>query len=82
VNRLPIVAILVISTMPLYAHGQQPDVAKLKADAQTKTQAYCQINELAERIGEADDEKDTSPSHFLGNARASISIHPRQLAMI
>ena len=49
-NRLLIVAILIISTLPLYAQGQQPDVAKLKADAQkvvsiisgdkAKTQTY------------------------------------------
>ena len=58
-NRLLIVGILIISTAPLYAQGQQPDMAKLKADAQkvvstikgdkTKTEAYCQINELAEQ---------------------------------
>jgi hypothetical protein len=33
-NRLLIVAILVISTVPLFAQGQQPNTAKLKADAQ------------------------------------------------
>ena len=33
-NRLLIVAILIISTARLYAQGQQPDAAKLKADAQ------------------------------------------------
>jgi len=31
-NRLLIVAILLISTAPLYAQRQQPDVAKLKED--------------------------------------------------
>jgi hypothetical protein len=51
-NALLIVAILVISTAPLYAQRQQQDVANLKADARnvvgtiandkTKTQAYCQ----------------------------------------
>jgi hypothetical protein len=50
--------ILVISAMPPYAQGQQPDAAKLKADAQkvvsiikadkAKTQAYCQINDLGD----------------------------------
>jgi hypothetical protein len=29
-----IVAVLAFSTSPLYAQGQQPDAAKLKADAQ------------------------------------------------
>jgi len=52
-DRLLFVGILLIGTAPLYAQGQQPNVAKLKADAQkvvsvisgdkAKTQAYCQI---------------------------------------
>jgi hypothetical protein len=33
-NRLLLVWILLISASPLYAQGQQPDPAKLKADAQ------------------------------------------------
>jgi len=51
--QLLIVGILIISTMPLCAQAQQPDAAKLKADAQkvvsiisgdkAKTQTYCQI---------------------------------------
>jgi hypothetical protein len=32
-NRLLIVAILIISTAPLFAQAQRPDTAKLKADA-------------------------------------------------
>ena len=53
-NRLLIIGILLLSTMPLYAQAQPPNTAKLKADAQkivsnirgdkAKTQAYCQIN--------------------------------------
>ncbi len=33
-NRLLIVPILIVSTMPPSAPDQQPDIAKLKADAQ------------------------------------------------
>jgi hypothetical protein len=33
-NPLLIIAILISSTAPLYAQRQQPNVAKLKADAQ------------------------------------------------
>ena len=61
--------------MPLCAQGQQPDPAKLMAVAQRvvsiikgnkdKTQAYCQINELAEQIGEADQEKDGKKAETL-----------------
>ena len=52
-NRLLIVAILLISTVSLYAQREQQNIAKLKADARNlvgiiggdkaKTQAYCQI---------------------------------------
>ena len=59
-NGLLIVAILLISTAPLYAQRQQQNVAKLKADARnlvgiigsdkTKTQTYCQIYDLSEQL--------------------------------
>ena len=67
-NRLLIVAILVISTVPLFAQGQQPNTAKLKADAQkvvsiissdkSKTQSYCQIANLSDQVEQAAQEKD------------------------
>jgi len=56
-NRLLIVAILIIYAVPLHVQAQHADLAKLKADAQrivrviggdrAKTQAYCQIHSLA-----------------------------------
>jgi hypothetical protein len=59
-NRLLIVAILMLSTAPLYAQGQQQNVAKLKEDARNavgiigadrgKTQSYCQIVDLLGRL--------------------------------
>ena len=65
---LLIVAILAISTSPLYAQGQQPDTTKLKADARNvvgiigadkdKTQTYCQIVDLGEQIEQAVQGKD------------------------
>jgi hypothetical protein len=61
-NRLLIVAILAISTVPLYAQGQTANTAKLKTDAQNvvsiisrdkaKTQTYCEIAELSDQIDE------------------------------
>ena len=67
-NRLLTVAILAISIAPLYAQGQQPDVAKLKADAQNvvsiisgdkaKTQTYCQIANVGEQMNQAVQAKD------------------------
>jgi hypothetical protein len=67
-NRLLIVAILMLLTAPLYAQGQQQNVAKLKEDARNavaiigadrgKTQSYCQIVDLlGQQIGRADQEK-------------------------
>ena len=67
-NSFRIVAILAISSMPLFAQGQ-PDSAKLKADAQkvaspirgnkAKAQTYCQFDSLSEQIDEAARAKDT-----------------------
>jgi hypothetical protein len=63
-----IIAILIISTAPLYAQGAQPDAAKLKADARNvvgiiggdkaKTQAYCQIAIVGEQMNQAVQAKD------------------------
>ena len=66
--RLLIVGMLIISTMPLSAQGQQPDPAKVKADAQkvisiisgdkAKTQSYCQIAIVGEQMNQAAQAKD------------------------
>ena len=62
-NRLQILAILIIGILPVYAQDQQPDAAKLKVDAQkvvstisgdkAKTQAYCQMANLGGEIDQA-----------------------------
>ena len=75
-NKLLIVAILAISTAPLYAQRQQEDVAKLKEDARNavgiigadrgKTQSYCQIVDLLGRqLDRADQEKDKKKTKAL-----------------
>ena len=66
-NRLLIVGILIISTAPFYAQGEQQNIAKLKADARnlvgiigsdkTKTQTCCQIHDLSEQLIQAVQEK-------------------------
>jgi len=67
-NRLLIVAILMLLAAPLYAQGQQQNVAKLKEEARNavgiigadrgKTQSYCQIvGLLGQQLGRADQEK-------------------------
>jgi len=42
-NELLVVAILLISTVPLSAQRQQQNVAKLKADAQTAQPLYSSV---------------------------------------
>jgi hypothetical protein len=93
-NRLLIVAILVISTMPMYAQDQQPDAGKLKADAQkvvsiikadkSKAQVYCQINDLNEQIGETDQEKDSKKAEALSQQLFELEtkLGPEYLALV
>jgi hypothetical protein len=74
-NRPLIVAILMLSTAPLYAQGQQQNVAKLKEDGRNavgiigadrgKTQAYCQIANLGGEIDQAAQEKDEKKAESL-----------------
>jgi hypothetical protein len=66
-NRLLIAGALIISTAPLLAQGQQPNVAKLKADTRNivgiigadkaKNQAYCKMMDLSWRMNDAAREK-------------------------
>jgi flagellar biosynthesis/type III secretory pathway M-ring protein FliF/YscJ len=77
-----IVAILVISTAPLYAQRQEQNVAKLKADARnlvgiigsdkTKTQTYCQIHDLSEQLIQAVQEKDRKKANALAEKIAEL----------
>jgi ABC-type transporter Mla subunit MlaD len=74
-NGLLIIAVLLISTAPLYAQRQQQNVAKLKADARnlvgiigsdkTGTQTYCQIHDLSEQLIQAVQEKDRKTANAL-----------------
>ncbi len=64
--RTLFVAILVVVTMAVYAQAQQPNAAKLKADAQNvvkiisaeaKTQTYCQMMDLSDQADQATEEE-------------------------
>ena len=82
-NGLLIVAILLLSTAPLCAQRQQQNVAKLKADARnlvgiigsdkTKTQTYCQIDELREQLDQAVQEKDVKKAKTLVEKIAELT---------
>jgi hypothetical protein len=66
-----VIAILAIYAlpMPVYAQGQQPDIVKLKADAQNtfniissdklKTRVFCEMADLGNQLDEADRVHDT-----------------------
>ena len=63
-NRLLIIAILLISTAPLYAQRHQQlkedarNVVGAIANDKTKTETYCQILDLALQLPRADQEND------------------------
>ena len=66
-NRLLIVGALIISTAPLLAQRQQPNIAKLKADARNvvgiigadkaKNRTYCKMMDLSWQMNDAAREK-------------------------
>ena len=93
-NGLLIVAILAISTAPLYAQRQQQNVAKLKADARnlvgiigsdkTKTQTYCQIDDLSGQLNQAVQEKDRKKAEALSQKISELykKMRPEFAALI
>jgi len=93
-NGLLIVAILLISTAPLYAQRQQQNVAKLKVDARnlvgiigsdkTKTQTYCQIDDLSEQLDRAVQKKDSKKAKALAEKIAELNkkLGPEFVALV
>jgi len=93
-KRLLIVGILLISTAPLYAQRQQQNIAKLKADAQkvvsiikgdkAKMQTFCQISDLGDQIGEADEQKDRKKAEALAQKMNELEkqLGPEYLALV
>ena len=74
-SRLLIIGVLLSSALTLHAQAQQPNTAKLKADAQkvvsiirgdkAETQAYCQINSLGGEVDMAAQAKDEQKADVL-----------------
>ena len=93
-NRLLIVAILIISTAQLYAQGQQPDAAKLKADARNvvsiitgdkaKSQTYCQVLDLSDEFDQVDRHKDPKKAEDLSQKVDDLqkNLGPEYLALL
>ena len=81
-NRLLIVATLLMSTAALYAQPQRQNIAKLKADARNavgaiggdrdKIQTYCQIVDLGRQINQAVGEKDQKKTKALSQQIARL----------
>jgi len=73
-KKMLMVAISVISAVPLYAQDQ-PNLAKLKADAENvvkiisgdklKIQTYCEFADLSDQIDQANREQDTEKTEEL-----------------
>ena len=93
-NKTLIVSILLIAEAPIYAQDQQSNAIKLKADAQkvvsiikgdkAKTQVYCEINDLGEQIGEADQKKDDKNAEALSQQVTELEkkLGPEYLALV
>jgi hypothetical protein len=89
-----IVAVSLVRAAPLYAQDQRPDAAKLKADAQkvvsiikgdrAKTQVYCEINDLGEQIGEADQKQDDNKAEALSRQVTELEkkLGPEYFALV
>ena len=89
-----IVALLLISAAPAYMQDQQPNVAKLKADAQkvvgtikgdkAKAQVYCELNALDEQIGEADQKNDEKKADALSKRVTELEkkLGPEYFALV
>jgi len=69
VNLVLMIAIFVLTAMPAYAQGQQPDTVKLKVGAQNafniissdklKIQTFCEMTDLGNQLDQADRAHDT-----------------------
>lgn len=93
-GRLLSVGILIASTLPLSAQGQQPDPAKLAAEAEkvvsiikadkAKRQVYCQIAHLSEQMDQAVKENDKKKFEELAQTanEQERQLGPEYLALV
>ena len=92
-NWLLFLGLFLVSGTPLFAQAQ-PDPAKVKADAQkvvsvikgdkAKTQAYCEINDLGEQIGEANQKEDHEKAEALSQQVTELEkkLGPEYIALV
>jgi hypothetical protein len=90
-NRLLIVAILIIGILPLYAQSQQPDAAELAQKVvgivggdKTKTQTCCQVLDLSDELDQVDRQKDREKAEDLSRKINELqkTLGPEYLALL
>ena len=90
-NRLLIFAILIISTLPLYAQGRAPNAAELAQKVvniisgdKAKTQTYCQVLELSDELDQVDRHKDRKKAEDLSQKIDELQkkLGPEYLALL
>jgi hypothetical protein len=90
-NRLLIVAILIIGTLRLYAQSQQPNAAELAqkvvgiiAGDKTKTQTYCQVVDLSDELDQVDQKKEGKKAEDLSQKINELqkNLGPEYLALL
>jgi hypothetical protein len=90
-NRLLIVAILIIGTLRLYAQSQQPNAAELAqkvvgiiAGDKTKTQTYCQVVDLSDELDQVDQKKESKKAEDLSHKINELqkNLGPQYLALL
>jgi hypothetical protein len=90
-NRLLIVVILIIGTLPLYGQGQQPNTAEFAqkvvgiiAGDKTKTQTYCQVLDLSDEVDQVDQRKDRKKAEDLSQKIKELqtNLGPEYLALL
>ena len=90
-NRLLIVAILIIGTLRLYAQSQQPNAAELAqkvvgiiAGDKTKTQTYCQVLDLSDELDQVDQKKEGKKAEDLSQKINELqkNLGPEYLALL
>ena len=90
-NQLLIFAILIISTLPLYAQGQAPNAAELAqklvsiiSGDRVKTQTYCEVLDLSDELDQVDRHQDRKKAEDLSQKIDELQkkLGPEYLALL
>ena len=89
-NRLLILAILIIGILPVYAQDQQPNAAELAQKVvsiigdKAKIQTYCQILDLSDELDRVDQQKDREKTEELSQKINELQkkLGPEYLALL